>query len=502
MRRPVLALALALALGSTLPGCAQLFGLDETSEVTEPPDVRLSLKRYAVGTQVVLEPMDLTGGAATYLIADPLEPSGFRKIAATVPEAGVFRGDIAVGIDAQVSFTVPDDMIRRHLALEDRRLSGLYGYLGKVGPVETPPTGAALAFGVAFDRVFDAASDDLYWLSIGSWTQYNFNETTEVPTGSLQLRPGPIPFTNADSLSGRPHQRLRADDALLVLRNTSLAVNTRVLSGVYTAPPLDLAADVNTLPDGAMTAVPTDQTLAVSLDTDTPVTRMANARPVMRPPSFNWSVTAAPGAAAGFTTGPALTFGTLAPSTGVVPLLVAYGNPFASRSWPATFTWAATSTRTYTPADGKPPVSLTALLVSISASPSDGNQLDLLTCLPLGVTVQGAVLNLDGQTVSVDRTKPVSISFRTDNGNADLYSITIHEIVGATTATLVPRFHSVSRESTWSLPGDTFEAGKEYSVRATCTRGGFPNLAAGDLETRTLPTAVGFLDSGVFTVAQ
>jgi hypothetical protein len=499
MRRLALVLGLPLLGLPALSGCAQLFGLDETSEATDSA-ARLSVKRYAVGTQVVVQPMELTGGAATYLIADPLEPTGFRQVPATSTEVGVWQGDVPVGTPAQLSFTVADDLIRRHLAIPDRSVAYLYGYLGKVTPAEPPPPAAQLGFAVAFDRPFDAATDDLHWLSIGSWTQYNFNETNEVPTGSLELRPPPVPFTSASSLSGRPHERLRADDALLVLRNTATAVNTRVLTGAYTAPPFELAADLNALPAGAMTAVAADQMLAVTLDTDLPVTRMANARPVVAPPAYNWSVTAAPGAAAGFTTGPGLAFGGLVPG-GVVPLSVPYGNPFAERSWPATFTWAATSLRTYTP-EGQPPVVLTALLVRIASAPSDGGQLDFGVCLPLSVTVQGAVLNTDGATIAIDRTKPVAVSFSTDNGTADLFSIVVHEVVSGTVTTLVPRFHSVNRQTSWSLPADVFEAGKSYSVRAHCHRDGFPNQAAGDFETRQLPTATGFLDGGVFTVSQ
>ena len=52
-----------------------------------------------------------------------------------------------------------------------------------------------------------------------------------------------------------------------------------------------------------------------------------------------------------------------------------------------------------------------------------------------------------------------------------------------------------------TIPAGVFTTGKTYSIRAHCYRGGFPGLASGDFSQRDLPLSVGYLDSGVFTVA-
>lgn len=478
-------------------GCAQIFGLDETS--LEPPVLRFDLKRYAVGATVVVEPMDLAAGTVTYLVPDPTETSGFRKVPATSPQLGQWQGDIPLGTDAQLRFTIPDDAIVRLIALPRRKITALYGYLGRP-VIDAAPAGATLSFNVSLEKPY-AAAESLQWLSLGAWTVRDFAAAELPAVGATLFAPAAsIPYTASTVLSrppmGTSHPQLHADDALLVLRR-----NAGVLTGVFTAAPFELAAGANSVA-GSMAAVPLDQSMAVTVDTTEPVTRMTNARPAVGVPAFNWSITAAPGAAAGFTTGPALATGALPPNGGAVTLSPTYGNPFASRSWPATFTWAATSTRTYQQPGGLPAVTLTALLNTITPVPTDGMPRDFSSCLPTSVAVQGATLITDGLTVTIDRSRPVMVSFIADRTDADLYGITLLEVVSnAGVATLVPRFESIDQKPSWTVPGDVFEPGKVYTMRASCARGGYPGLTTGDFERRELPVSNGFLDSGVFTVA-
>jgi hypothetical protein len=476
-------------------GCAQLFGLDETTEL--PAVVSFTVKRYAVGSQLVVEPMDLTGGTATYLIADPADPSGFRKVPTTSPALGQWDGEVAVGVEPQLRFTLPGETgLTRHFALAPRTVHGLYGYLGK--PTSTPaPPAAALSFSVTLEKLYDA-TEKLQWLSSGAWTQHDFAGAELPIVGSTLLNAPAIPFTTSSSLSGRPHERLTGEDGLFVLRHNA----GNVLTGLFTAAPFDLAGGDNPVA-GSMLAVTADQSLSVTLDTTGPVERMANARPALAAPQYNWSVTAAPGFAAGIATGPALAYGQMPVSMGILPLVVAYGNPFAGRSWPATFVWAATARRTYQQPGGLPALALSAAQIVVTTVPTSGSQLDFTACMPTSVTVQGATLITDGLTLTIDRAKPVSITVVVDRPDADLYRIVLFEVVNdGATATLTPRFESVNQKSVWSLPGDIFEAGKIYTVRAGCSRGGYPGLATGDLERRELPVASAYLDSGVFTVAQ
>ena len=477
----------------------QLFGLDETTAL--PPVVSFTLKRYAVGSQLVVEPMDLTGGTATYLIADPSDPSGFLKVPTISKELGQWQGDVALGIETQLRFTLPGETgLTRHFALAPRTVHGLYGYLGKITSTPAPP-GATLGFSVTLEKPFEAV-ERLQWLTSGAWTQHDFVGAELPVAGATLLAPPAIAFTSSSSLSGRPHEKLTGEDGLFVLRHNATNPTAVVLTGVFTAAPFEMIGGGNPAA-GSMLAVPADQSLAVTLDTTGPVERMANARPALAAPQYNWSVTAAPGSAAGFATGPALAYGTMPVSMGVLPLVVAYGNPFAGRSWPSTFVWAATARRTYQQPAGLPAVVLSATQVVIAPVPTASNQLDFTACMPTSVAVQGATLLTDGLTVTIDRTKPVAVSVVVDRPDADLYGITLLEVVNTgTTATLTPRFESVNQKSVWSLPADIFEAGKIYTVRASCSRGGYPGLATGDLEKRELPIASASLESGVFTVAQ
>lgn len=483
----------ALSLGAA--GCAQLFGLDETSEA--PPVVSFSVKHYAVGATVVVEPMDLTGGAATYLIADPADPSGFRKVDVTSPELGKWQGDIPYGIDAQLRFTLPGEPLVRHFALDQRNVRGIYGYLGKLG-AEPAPAGAALTFSVTLDKPHEA-TDKLSWLSAGAWTQHDFVGAELPAVGATSWTPAAIPFTQSSSLSGKPHERLRSGDALLVLRHNA----ANVLTGVFAAPPFDMVGGDNPAIGAMVATTPTDQ-LSVMLDTTGPVERMAAARPALAVPQFNWSITAAPGSAAAIATGPALAYGAQTASTGVVPLTVGYSNPFSGRLWAPTFVWAATARRTYQQPAGMPAVVLSAVQIAMSPPPVDASVVEFSACMPTSVVVQGATLLTDGLTVTLDRAKPVSVTINVDRQDAaDLYAFTLVEVVNTspTVATLTPRFETLSERPTWSVPGDVFEGGKVYTIRARCLRGGFPALAMGDLEQRRLPYFSGSLESGVFTVA-
>lgn len=500
-RLGAIASALVAAAGlAPLAGCAQLFGLDETE--LEPPNVRFSLKRYAVGATVVVEPMDVAAGA-TYLIPDPTEASGFRSVAATAPAAGQLRAEVPAEDRAHLRFSLADDGVTRFLALPQRQINGLYGYLGRPTTDAAPP-GATLAFNVTLDTPY-VATEGLQWLSMGAWTVYNFAAAELPAVGATLLAPAaPIAYTASSVLSRAPmgatHPQLRPEDAFLVLRRDN--ANNGALTGVFTAAPLELNGATNSVA-GAMTAVPLDQAMAVEIDTGGAVMRMANLTPAMNPPSFNWSITAAPGAAAGFVTGPALALGGLPAAAGVVNLVASYGNPFVARSWPSTFTWAATATRSYQQPGGLPAVTLYSVLSTISAVPTDGARRDFSACLPTSVRVESAVLDTDGRNVAIDRGKAVNVTFTADRTDATLYGFSLLEIVNSGgVATLTSRFETTSTQPSWTIPGDVFQTGSTYAIRASCLRGGYPGLATGDLETRELPIDSGSFDSGVFTVTQ
>jgi hypothetical protein len=494
--------ALTGSLVAGLGGCAQLFGLDETS--LEPPVVRFSLQRYAVGASLVVEPMDVTAGSATYLLPDPVEASGFRKVPATSTGVGLLQGDVAAGTPAYLRFTLPDDNVTRLVALPQRSISGLYGYLGKPAAPDAAPAGASLAISVTIPA--HTATSAYQWLSLGAWTIRDFVGAELPPTiGATQLQPAsPIPYTSATVLSrpptGATHPQLHADDALLILRRDTAQLGA--LTDVFTAAPLELTAGMNSVA-GAMVPVNRDESMSVEVDPTGATERLKAVQPApIGEPTFNWAITAAPGSAAGIGAGPALALGSLASTAGATTLSPVFGNPFKGRGWASTFSWVATASRTYTPA-GLAPVTLTTRLTAISPVPVDGMRRDFTSCIPGRISIQAAALITDGVPVTIDRGKAIGITANTDRLDSELYSITLLEVVNnGGVGSLVPRFEALADRPAWTVPGDVFELGKTYTLRATCSRGGYPGLTTGDLATRQLPVETGSLDSGVFTVMQ
>src|SRR5258706_12973261 len=70
-----------------LPSCAQLFGIAETTGSTSDAHttgVTVQMQRITVGPTVVRSPYDVSHLAASWLVADPNDPSGLRRVAATV----------------------------------------------------------------------------------------------------------------------------------------------------------------------------------------------------------------------------------------------------------------------------------------------------------------------------------------------------------------------------------------------------------------------------------
>jgi hypothetical protein len=135
-------------------------------------------------------------------------------------------------------------------------------------------------------------------------------------------------------------------------------------------------------------------------------------------------------------------------------------------------------------------------------NPTPAMVFDLPQGLPILVTLAGTALTSDGQILSFDRTKAVEISFVLDRQACDLYSITAYELVdnGAGTFVHTTRVGMSSTTAQFTVPGDLFESGKFYTLRAQCQQGGLPGLATGDLVTRQWPLHVGYFDSGVFQV--
>src|SRR6187200_7846 len=87
-----------------LCGCAQLFGIDETTG--RPPQASLTFDRASIGVRVTYAPQDLSASMATYLLPDDAGPSGLARIPAAQAELGRWTAPFTVA--APVLFDLPD----------------------------------------------------------------------------------------------------------------------------------------------------------------------------------------------------------------------------------------------------------------------------------------------------------------------------------------------------------------------------------------------------------
>src|SRR5262245_18404871 len=89
--------------------CAQLFGLDDTTGPDAPPAPYLSLQvdHMQLGATIVTTPQDLQGQTAVYLVTDPAEPSGLRRVPAMLA-ANTWSAHIPAGSAAAVDYSLPE----------------------------------------------------------------------------------------------------------------------------------------------------------------------------------------------------------------------------------------------------------------------------------------------------------------------------------------------------------------------------------------------------------
>jgi hypothetical protein len=505
MQRMIRVVAVVAAV-VTSAGCAQLAGIDHTSGTDRNTDT-VAIQRMSIGNIVTYADLDLTGLEAIYFVENPASASGFDKVIADNGKAaglGTWHADLPA--PAPVVFTLPDVPVPvpRLFAFPNRKLLALFGALEHPGR-SPAPDGAMLTVTAPLDAG-TVATDSFRAFTVGSWTSRTF-AATELPVlGTKQLGPVSYAFSTASSLSGRPElDRLTAQDAFFILRYSGAA-----LTGVAEAPAFDQTGN-NTVVTPAMTAVVPDPTLDVKITPAALSMRYASARPAVATLSMGWNVVAAPGYSVANNTGPVLQSGALALTD--VGVTVKYGNPFAMRGWNSMFTLGTSESRVYmapnptSPAGTPIPVTLFAgmnqfLDLSPAVAPPPGFELTLEAGLPVTISMAGTPLLTDGQMIAKP-TKFVEVTFVADKPTATLFSLQVFDLLPNTAATAL-EYHLVlaasSNDAKFELPPDTFQVGHSYTLRALCTSGGYPGIAGGDLQTRTLPLSQSFLDSAVFTV--
>ena len=477
-------------------GCAQLAGIEITTEADEPERASLVLSRTSIGATLTTAPLDLTGLSASYLIANPDAPDGFDRIAATVDlmETNRWVAEIGEGTPP-VMFTLPDypEPVPRIWALPHRDLRGTFFVYEHPNP-QPAIDPATLTVQATLPTPY-AATESFQLLIVGTWNARAFTGPMEVPVvGATAFGPVPFAYATTSRQTGRPFEAITTADSTLLLRY----VGTR-LTGVMEGTPFDQTGTDTVM--GTMSAVAATETLTATLNNTTVAARYTPLRPAMPAPTMSWSLIAATGFASANINGPRLNSNTVlaADPSGIS---VPYGNPFVAKGWQTTFTWVTSSTRQFTPPGAPGPANLAAGLQQ-HATPAADMVLDLPAGLPELITLDQVPLSTDG----VPMAKPIkalAASFVVPpTPPSTLFQLSLFELVPNAAG------NGLDRKLVLTMMGDTpeflvppefFQSGRAYTLRAQTIAGGFPALASGDVEMRALPFATGYMDSGVVVV--
>ena len=472
-------------LAAMLCGCAQLFGLDETTRGT-PPSTSLSLQRVSVGARIVYAPQDLAGSMGTYLVADDASPGGLSRVPAAQAELGRWTAPLTAA--APILFDLPDypKPLQRIFDFPEAEVKGLYGVMEHPSP-QPAPAGATITVNATLDAAYTGTERfELY--VVGTWNSIALNAPAVNTLGPIVQTFAATAMSN--TITGRPHERITSQDGAVVLRYDNL----NILRGAFKAAPFDqTGTDTIT---GTMTSVAA-QPFTFAIDQADVMRRYSMVRPPVGNLTMSWSVRAAPGAQLNNDNGPLLAAGAPTDATSVKSQA---GNPFAP-DWPSTALWSTQATRIYTPPSAGLPVTLVANM-SERALLADGLQMKLPAAIPSRITLVGTVLENDGVTIAKP-TRAVEVSFAAD-ASTTLYQLQLFKLVPNMAGTALQLEHKVGANAAaprFLLPPELFEPGSLYTLRAIAVAGGFPGLGAGDLTQRTIPCSVSFVDSGVFTVA-
>lgn len=471
-------------LAAMLCGCAQLFGLDETSG--RPPSASLTISRTSIGASVVYAPQDLAGSRAEYLVPGEADPSGLARVAATQTELGTWAAPLTE--PAPILFDLPDAPapILRIFDFPQLEVKALYGVLEHPSP-EPAPEGATITVDATLDVAYTGA-ERFELFTLGSWSSIAL---TPPAVGTLGPIAQTFAFDATTNLTGRtPRERITAADAAVVLRYVG-----NELQGAFRAAPFDqTGADTIT---GTMTTVPIEP-FTFAIDQEDATRRYLEVRPAVGAPAMSWTLRAAPGAQLNNDQGPLLAAGG---PTDLTTVSSQAGNPFAAE-WPSTLLWLTRASRTYTPPSAGLPVTLFAQMYE-RAILAPGLELKLAAGIPTRITIVGAVLENDGVTIARP-SRAVEVTFETDAPVNTMYQLNLYKLVpnaAGTALQLELKLGASGVAPRFLLPPELFEPGALYTLRAIAIAGGFPGLADGDLTQRTIPIAVSHLDSGVFQVA-
>jgi hypothetical protein len=472
-----------------LPGCAQLFGLDNTTGtvVDAPgPGVHVAIQLEQIGATIVDTPDD---PAVTHDTVAFLVPNGatYQTVPATLSAPGSWTGDIATG-NPLVDFTIDGE---RHIWIVPTRDLGITSaVLGHPNPV-APPDGSVFNLSVTVPAGLNG-TELLSFLTVGAWSQQAI-PAAMMGAGSID---GQLMYTAATAVGG-PLAKITPTDAVLVMRRQVSAVDgTSPLDGVFQTSIDQTGTDALT---GTLSDIAVDKTLSSQITPTALATRYTAVRPAVGTLALGWECVAAPGYQRGIVDGPLLnTNGIVATAT---MLTGVYGNPFASLGWQELLFYNSLESRTVTLPSGQT-FGLDAGLETI-VQPAPGQTFDMPAGLPQTISLADVPLTSDNMAVSVDPSKYVHITMVNDRTTNTFVQAALFEVLTPDAMTLTTKLvidATAVDPTALVLPPDVFVVGHTYFIEAITHQGGFPNAATGDFQTQAPPFYVGYNYSGVFTV--
>lgn len=474
-----------------VPGCAQLFGLDETTGPDTGPDrVSVTMQRWAIGGTVQKGPLDLTGQTASFLVDDGA--GNFTVVPGEQTSANTFSAPITDGTPA-VLFTLPDlpAPFPRLWAQPARERHGVFVVFEHPDPLEPLPNSS---FTVSATLPTPYVAGEAFRIeAIGAWMAGGV-APAQLADGTATTITASVPYAGFSRMTGSPAARITSQDVVVLERYAG-----NQLTGVYQVPPFEQTDGADPI-TATVAPVAATNALNAAIDPTTYAQRFSAVRPAVAGLSMPWNVTAAPGWELGSNAGPRLHAGGAATTDTAITAM--FGNPFESLGWHSLLQFVTQATRTYS-FQGLVAMTLSSAMYTVQ-EPSDMLTLDMPAGLPINIRANEVPLSTDGMTVPLDLTKAVVVDAITDKPANTVYFATLYEVALSADMTTVERTIVVDALTTGepkiTFPADKFQVDHFYYIDFRCMQGGFLDAASGDLETVTLPYSVSRADSAVFQV--
>ncbi|MEO8552923.1 MAG: hypothetical protein ABI678_23265 [Kofleriaceae bacterium] len=468
-----------------LPGCAQLFGLDDTTGPTTDapgPGAHVTIQHESIGATVVDAPAD--GTTVTFHVPDAA--GGFQQVAATLVSRGVWDGDLPDGIHPMVDFQV--DGVRHLWAFPTRDLHVVSALLEHPDP-QPAPSPASLTLNVAVD-VAGGESFTLY--TVGAWSAQGL-----VNPGMAAALTQVVDYEMSTPIGGPLVKIIPADAVLILRRQLDIASGTYPLDGVFQTTVAQTGDDTLA---GSLNTTAIDKMVTATVTPNALATRYTAVRPAVSGLAMGVAVVASPGFTRGNINGPTLNDRGIAMTDTSITL--PYGNPFASLGWNELVYFNSYESRSVTVTGAMTAFSLDAGEQTFT-TPSANLAFDLPAGLPETISLESTPLTTDNMTVALDPTKYAHVTMVNDRPSATFVSAQVLEVTvdaaGTPALKLVIEI-AASDPAALVLPPNTLVVGHTYTIAAITHQGGFPNLATGDLATTAPPFHVAHNYSGVFTV--